>query len=92
MSKRQSLSKNRELRRRSAIERQEARSERSPQQQLERLDGMLGKGQGASKERARLGALIADQERGKKEKPKSEKETAKAETGGKKRCAACSEC
>lgn len=35
-----------------------ARAARSPQQQLDRLDTLLGKGQGARKERARLAKQI----------------------------------
>ena len=45
--------------RRRAIERQESRTRRTPQQQLAILDGQLGKGVGAAKERARLAKLIA---------------------------------
>jgi len=42
-------------RRRDAAElREEARAKLSPQQQLERLDALLGEGVGAVKERARL--------------------------------------
>ena len=44
----------RERRRDAAEERAEARAARSPQQQLERLDALLGEGAGAVKERARL--------------------------------------
>ena len=44
----------RERRRDAAEERAEARAARSPQQQLERLDALLGEGTGAVKERARL--------------------------------------
>ena len=39
-------------------QREEARSKRTPQQQLERLDMLLGKDLGAAKERARLNRLI----------------------------------
>jgi len=44
----------RERRRDAAEERAEARAALSPQQQLERLDALLGEGTGAVKERARL--------------------------------------
>jgi hypothetical protein len=37
-----------------AIGRQEARAQRTPQEQLKRLDDLLGEGKGAAKERARL--------------------------------------
>jgi hypothetical protein len=47
-----------EAHRKAAEERQEARNARTPQQQLQRLDKLLGIGQGAKKERARLQALI----------------------------------
>jgi hypothetical protein len=43
-----------------AAERAEARSNRSPQQQLARLDALLGEGVGATKERARLAGQIAN--------------------------------
>ncbi len=43
-----------ERRRDAAQERAEARASRSAQQQLELLDDLLGKGEGAGKERARL--------------------------------------
>ena len=45
-------------RRASARQRQEEASKRTPQQQLERLDQLLGKDVGAVKERARLQARI----------------------------------
>ena len=41
-------------RREEALERQEARNQRTNKQQLEWLDEKLGKGQGAVKERKRL--------------------------------------
>ena len=44
----------------SAEERKEARANLSPDQQLKRLDALLGKGEGAEKERARLESLQAD--------------------------------
>ena len=44
----------RERRRDAADGRKEARAKLSPQQQLERLDALLGEGEGAVKERARL--------------------------------------
>lgn len=43
-----------ENRRKEATTRQEERAARSPQQQLDRLDSILGEGVGAKKERARL--------------------------------------
>lgn len=46
-----------EARQRKADERELARSERSPKEQLAFLDRRLGIGQGARKERARLQAL-----------------------------------
>jgi hypothetical protein len=45
-------------RRERAIERQEARAKRTPQEQLKLLDDRFGEGKGATKERARLKALI----------------------------------
>lgn len=48
------------------VRNQEARAERSPQQQLEVLDKRLGNGKGAAKERARLAVEIED---AKKPKP-----------------------
>jgi hypothetical protein len=46
----------------SAIRDEEARN-RTPQQQLKRLDALLGKGEGAKRERARLKAkILASQE------------------------------
>jgi hypothetical protein len=42
------------LRRKSAAQRKEARDALTDQQQLDRLDKMLGAGKGAKKERARL--------------------------------------
>jgi len=42
------------LRAKEADERMEERSNRSPAQQIERLDTLLGKGVGAESERARL--------------------------------------
>lgn len=49
-----------EERREGAQRRQEARDSRTPQEQLQRLDELLGVGQGAQRERARLQALIKE--------------------------------
>lgn len=43
-----------EEKKRSALERQEVASKRTPQEQLDRLDQLLGFGLGANKERAKL--------------------------------------
>jgi|3_EtaG_2_1085321.scaffolds.fasta_scaffold00687_39 hypothetical protein len=50
----------RERRRAAAELREEARANLSPQQQLERLDALLGEGKGAVKERARLEKQLRD--------------------------------
>lgn len=61
----------REQRRQAAEERQAVRDKLSPDQQLARLDALLGENQGATKERLRLHQEIARGE--KKEKKKSKK-------------------
>jgi hypothetical protein len=43
-----------------ALERKEAADQRSPQEQLSRLDRMFGEGQGAKKEREKLHKRIAE--------------------------------
>lgn len=50
----------RDERRKQAEALAEERAKRTPEQQLARLDGMFGEGQGATKERARLAQQIAD--------------------------------
>jgi hypothetical protein len=60
-----------ERRRQAAEERQAVRDKLSPDQQLARLDALLGENQGATKERLRLHQEIARGE--KKEKKKSKK-------------------
>lgn len=47
-----------ETRREEAKERQAERDKRTTQQQLDRLNQVLGEGQGATKERARLQKMI----------------------------------
>lgn len=44
-----------------AQERAEKATKRTPQEQLKRLDEMLGEGQGAVKERAKLARQIAEE-------------------------------
>ena len=57
MSKNRSRSRRAELRE-EAEQRAAEREARTPQQQLQRLDKLLGEGVGAAKERARLSKLI----------------------------------
>lgn len=64
----------REYRRKTAVERDEARRDRSPQQQLAMLDERLGKGVGAKRERARLKRLIdVSKNKTKRDKPTHKK-------------------
>lgn len=63
-------SRNREDRRERANERKEVADGRTPQEQLARLDDILGKGKGAVKERAKLAKKIKDL----KNKPKEKKD------------------
>lgn len=56
--------KNSEEKRQDAYARQELRNERTPAQQLARLDRILGPGKGAKKERARLEAIINKDNKG----------------------------
>ena len=53
-------SRNRDERCKRAKERKEAANGRTPQEQLARLDDMLGKGKGAVKERAKLAKRIEE--------------------------------
>jgi cell shape-determining protein MreC len=55
-----SKSADRQLKNELAKKRQAERDERSPKEQLEKLDAKLGAGIGAKKERARLEKLIAE--------------------------------
>lgn len=72
---------------RRANERQEARAKRTPQEQLKRLDEMLGEGKGAAKERARLEAAIKSAEEAeraeleKAEKKEQDRKEKKAKEG-----------
>lgn len=53
------MQRNRAVRKEEAKERDAARAALTDQQQIERLDTILGKGAGATKERARLAKRIA---------------------------------
>lgn len=55
-----------------ALERQEVSGNRTPQEQLERLDMKFGVGNGAKKERAKLAKRIRDAEEAKLNQKKSE--------------------
>jgi hypothetical protein len=59
-----------EERREDAKERQEVADQRTPHEQLARLDRMFGPGQGAKKERAKLAKKIASSETTNKSKKK----------------------
>ena len=52
------MKRSRQERRESALELQEERDKRTPQEQIKRLDTKLGIGKGAKKERAKLEKLI----------------------------------
>ena len=62
-----------EERREDAKERQEAADERTPYEQLTRLDRMFGSGKGAKKERAKLAKKIESLKVAKKEESSEEK-------------------
>ncbi len=63
-----------EKRRQEAIERQKLREQLTPQQQLSRLDLLLGKNAGAKKERAKLQKQIEQIEQEKLQKKTKQKE------------------
>jgi ribosomal protein S12 methylthiotransferase accessory factor YcaO len=67
------MSVRKEGRRGRAIERQEARAKREPQEQIKLLDDRFGEGKGAVKERARLKALIEATEQAKQTEQNKEK-------------------
>ena len=52
------MKRSRHERREEAKARQEERNQRTPQQQIQHLDKILGKGKGATKERARLAKMM----------------------------------
>jgi len=56
------MKKYQEERRAKALELKEERATRTAAQQIQRLDKMLGEGQGAKKERARLGQVAGQAE------------------------------
>lgn len=70
----------REARQEAAKERQAVRDQRTPKQQIQRLDELLGDGEGAQKERARLLATIeAAKMEAKREKETKERKAQKKE-------------
>jgi ribosomal protein S12 methylthiotransferase accessory factor YcaO len=60
-------------RRKRATERQEVRAKRTPQEQLKLLDDRFGEDKGATKERARLKAVIEAAEQAKQTEQNKEK-------------------
>lgn len=56
-------SKGKEARKERALERTEVSSQRTPEEQLQRLDHMFGDGQGAAKERMKLAKKIDERNR-----------------------------
>lgn len=69
-------------RRKRAMERQEARAQRTPQEQLRILDERFGEGRGAAKERAKLKARIEASEQAKQaEREKKEKKSEEGKAG-----------
>lgn len=71
------MQRNRSARQAEAQERNAARAALTDQQQLDRLDTVLGAGAGAKKERARLAKRIAEVAKTKASAPKKNKKTAK---------------
>lgn len=77
--------KRKDFRRKQAEERDGQRNSISHQQQLEKLDRLFGKGQGAKKERAKLVLRISEEKQQKDiVEEKSKKKTAKKKTSKKK--------
>lgn len=73
-----------------SVTRELAAKERTPEEQIERLDRMFGKGKGAKKERAKLAARIQareeaeqDEKKAQQQKPKKKKKKGKSKKGKK---------
>ena len=66
------MSREKEARKERALERIEMSNQRTPEEQLQRLDDMFGEGQGASKERLKLAMKIEDRNRPSQSKEKVE--------------------
>lgn len=71
------MQRNRSARQAEAKERDAARAALTDQQQLDRLDTILGVGLGAKKERARLAKRIVEAAKPKASAPKKKKKAAK---------------
>jgi len=71
------MQRNRSARQAEAKERDAARAELTDQQQLDRLDTILGVGIGAKKERARLAKRIVEVAKTKTSAPKKKKKATK---------------